>query len=86
MEPLLDHIIILDQSHILLDASVDDITSRYAFRNVSPEGAQSTDVLYTEPGPMGLAAIVRRRDGEAETQVNLELLFDYVELSHGAIR
>lgn len=86
VEPLLDHIIILDQSHILLDASVDDITSRYAFRNVSPEEAQSVDVLYTEPGPMGLAAIVRRRDGEAETQVNLELLFDYVELSHGAIR
>lgn len=86
VEPLLDHIIILDQSHILLNASVDDITARYAFRTVSSEEARSADVLYTEPGPMGLAAIVRRKDCEAETQVNLELLFDYVELSKGAIK
>ena len=34
-------------------------------------------VLYAEPTLQGNAVITKRRDGDAETQVNLELLFNY---------
>ena len=35
------------------------------------------DVLYAEPTLQGNAVIAHRREGDAETQVNLELLFNY---------
>lgn len=78
IESLLDHIIIIDQSRVLLNASVGEITSKYAFRNIPTSEAQLPEVLYTEPSPMGLAAIMSRHDDEEETQMNLELLFDYI--------
>lgn len=34
-------------------------------------------VLYAEPTLQGNAVITRRQEGDAETQVNLELLFNY---------
>jgi ABC-2 type transport system ATP-binding protein len=34
-------------------------------------------VLYAEPTLQGNAVITRRQEGAAETQVNLELLFNY---------
>lgn len=78
IETMLDHIIIIDRSRVLLNESVGSITDRLAFRNVTVDEAKSPDVLYTEPSPMGLSAITRRHEGEGETQLNLELLFDYV--------
>ncbi len=74
VETLLDHIVIIDQSHVLLDCSVGDITRTYAFRNIAE--AQAAKAVYTEPSASGLSAIMPRQDGEEETQINLELLFD----------
>jgi ABC-2 type transport system ATP-binding protein len=34
-------------------------------------------VLYAEPTLQGNAIIANRKEGDAETQVNLELLFNY---------
>jgi ABC-2 type transport system ATP-binding protein len=34
-------------------------------------------VLYAEPTLQGNAVITKRQEGDAETQVNLELLFNY---------
>lgn len=76
IESLLDHIIIIDQSEVLLNSSVSDITARYCFRAISEQDAQKPNVVYTEPSLMGLAAILRRQPDEEETQLNLELLFD----------
>lgn len=78
IESLLDHVILIDQSHVLLNASVSELTTKYAFKNLTLEEAKSSDLLYSEPSPVGITAILKRHDGEEETQLNLELLFDYV--------
>lgn len=74
IENLLDHIIIIDNSHVLLDASTSDITSKYSFRTIPTELA--SEAIYSEPSMGGLNAILHRKADEPETQIDLELLFD----------
>lgn len=77
IESLLDHILILDRSRMLLNASVDDISERYSFE-YRQLGQTDEGVLYSEPAPMGKAVIApRQKDGEV-TPLNLELLFNAV--------
>lgn len=76
VESLLDHILILDHSQLLLNASVGDICDRYTFEYRSP-GEMGDDVIYAEPSLQGNAVITKRGDGE-ETTMNLELLFNAV--------
>ena len=76
VESLLDHILILNQQKLLLDASVADITEKYTFEYRTPD--QMDDVLYAEPSLQGNAVIAPRKEGSAETQLNLELLFNAV--------
>ena len=76
VESLLDHILILSQRELLLNASVADLTEKYVFeyRPVDDHSA----VVYSEPSPQGVAVMAERREGDAETQLNLELLFNAV--------
>lgn len=74
IEKLLDHIVIIDKSRVLLDASTSEITDRYAFRTIAASEAGSA--IYSEPSMGGLNSILKRTDGEPETQINLELLFN----------
>lgn len=74
VESLLDHIVIIDQSHVLLNSSVSAITEAYAFRTIAE--SEAAQAVYTEPCAGGLSAMVHRKDEEEETQLNLELLFD----------
>ncbi len=74
IENLLDHVVIIDNSHVLLDASVSDITKRYSFRVIPTEEASSA--IYAEPSMGGMNAIINRNNDEEETQMNLELLFN----------
>lgn len=76
VESLLDHILILSPQQLLLNASVADITARYVFEYRTP--AEMQDVLYAEPSLQGNAVLAPRKAGDAETQVNLELLFNAV--------
>ena len=76
VEQLLDHILILDRRSVLLNASVQDISREYTFEYRTPQ-QMDADVLYAEPTLQGNAVICRRQEGDAETQVNLELLFNY---------
>ena len=76
VESLLDHILMLSQRELLLDASVQDITDRYVFEYRTPQ--QMDGVLYAEPTLQGNAVIAPRKEGDEETQVNLELLFNAV--------
>ena len=76
VESLLDHILILNQQKLLLDASVADITEKYTFEYRTPD--QMEDALYAEPSLQGNAVIAPRKEGSAETQLNLELLFNAV--------
>ena len=95
VEPLLDHLLILSDSALLLNASVQDLTDRYAF-TLQPAGASrplngtsrpvnggtaavaAEAPLYAEPTLQGNAVITRRREGDPETPLNLELLFNAV--------
>lgn len=77
VEALLDHILIICQSNILMNESVADICNKYSFEYRQP-GEMDGDVLYAEPSLQGNAVIARRKEGSAETQLNLELLFTYI--------
>lgn len=77
VESLLDHILILSQSRMLLDASVADICEKYSFEFRTPAEMDDT-VVYAEPSLQGNAVMALRQEGSPETQMNLELLFDAV--------
>lgn len=77
VEQLLDHILILSQRELLLNASVNDLSSRYIFEYRQP-AELTPDVIHAEPSLQGLSVMAPRKEGDAETQVNLELLFDAV--------
>ena len=66
----------LDQRSVLLNASMQDIQDQYTFEYRTPQQMDDS-VLYAEPTLQGNAVIIRRQEGDAETQVNLELLFNY---------
>ena len=66
----------LDQRSVLLNASIQEIQDQYTFEYRLPQQMDDS-VLYAEPTLQGNAVICRRQEGDAETQVNLELLFNY---------
>ncbi len=68
---ILDHVTIIDQSRVLLNTGMADVTSRLAFRPLR-EGDQPIFVLQSPYGPLGA---VPAHDGE-ETKVDLEMLFN----------
>ena len=76
VEQMLDHILILDQHSVLLNASMQDIQDQYTFEYRTPQQMDDS-VLYAEPTLQGNAVICKRQESAAETQVNLELLFNY---------
>ena len=63
---ILDHVTILDQSKVLLNASIADVMSRLAFRPMR-EGDQP---LFTQPSVMGALVVVPSQPDE-ETAVDL---------------
>jgi len=76
VEALLDHILMLNQRELLLNASVQEMMDKYVFEYRQP--GDMDGVLYAEPTLQGNAVMARRQDGQPETQVNLELLFNAV--------
>ena len=68
---ILDHVIIIDQSKVLLNTGMADVTSRLAFRPLR-DGDQPIFVLQSPYGPL---AAVPADEGE-ETAVDLEMLFN----------
>ena len=67
----LDHVTIIDQSRVLLNASIADVMSKVAFRPLR-EGDEPLFVLQSPYGPLGA---VPAEEGE-ETKVDLEMLFN----------
>ena len=68
---ILDHVVIIDQSRVLLNASFSDVMSKVAFRPLR-DGDQPLFVLQSPFGP--LAAVPASTD--EETAVDLEMLFN----------
>ena len=68
---ILDHVVIIDQSKVLLNAGIAEVMDRVAFRPLR-EGDQPIFVLQS---PMGSLGAVPAQPGE-ETAVDLEMLFN----------
>ncbi len=68
---ILDHVTIIEQSKVLLNASIAEVTGRLAFRPMR-EGDQP---LFVQPSVMGALVVVPAESGE-ETAVDLEMLFN----------
>ena len=76
VEALLDHILMLSPRELLLNASVQEIMEKYVFEYRAVDDGRA--VVYAEPTLQGNAVMALRQEGQAETQVNLELLFNAV--------
>lgn len=83
VEALLDHVVMLEGSHILLDSPTAAICRCLSFEE-RPVGAPLDDVLYEQPSLAGRSVIARNPQGR-ETPLNLELLFNAL-LSAPALR
>ena len=75
IEFLLDHIIIIDNDHLLLNASTGEITDKFIFEYRTP-GSSTEGVIYQEPTLQGNATMAYRKSTDPETNLNLELLFN----------
>ena len=68
---ILDHVVIIDNSKVLLNASFADVTSKVAFRPLRT----GDEPLFVVQSPFGPLAAVPAEAGE-ETVVDLEMLFN----------
>ncbi|MBR4996868.1 MAG: ABC transporter ATP-binding protein [Bacteroidaceae bacterium] len=76
IDSLLDHIVIIDQSSVLLNASNADICRRLLFTEL-PMSEPTDGALYVQPSVSGNSAILPNEYDE-ESRMNLELLFNGV--------
>lgn len=76
IDSLLDHIVIIDQSNVLLNASNADICRRLLFTEL-PMSEPTDGALFVQPSVSGNSAILLNEYDE-ESRMNLELLFNGV--------
>lgn len=74
VELLLDHVVVIDQNRVLTDTPMARLSERLSFVEVE-RGELPADRLYEEQSLRGYSAIVPN-EGDGETPVNLELLFN----------
>lgn len=74
IDRLLDHVVIMENSRVLLDRSVSEITSRLSFA-VTDNKDTVDRALYSQPSLGGYNVIMPNPGGE-ETALNLESLFE----------
>lgn len=83
IDKILDHVLIMDNKHVMLDASTTDICRKLLFvESDNRELAQKA--LYALPSMQGNYLMLPNADGE-ESEINLELLFGAVLSSPGKI-
>lgn len=76
IDMLLDHVAIINGTRLLLNASTADICARLRFEE-RPAGRPVDDALYVQPSIQG-NSVVCPNDGDDDTPLNLELLFNAV--------
>ncbi len=82
IDKLIDAVIVLDNSKILLNQSVEGITRKLAFRTVAELSGQE---LYAEESVAGYQAVIPDAN-DGNTQINLELLFNAVMADRQAVQ
>lgn len=75
LEQLLDHILIMDTSRLILDSDIASVQQKLGFIRNAP--SVPANAIYSLPAPGGYDLIVRNDGNEPETDVNLEILFDF---------
>lgn len=75
IDMLLDHVLLLDESRLLVNCSTAEICRRLRFEEW-PMGTPVEDALYVQPSLQGQMVILPNDDPERETPLNLELLFN----------
>lgn len=73
IDSLLDHVIIIDDKHVLLDASTTLINERLYFGE--GEAKENDNVIYSQPS-IGGNSLLRANKGGEDSNINLELLFN----------
>lgn len=73
IEQLLDHVVIMNQNKVLLNSSMARVASKLAF-GLTTDPEEIASALLSMPDLMG-TAVVKINDGTAETEINLEMLF-----------
>ena len=73
---LLDHVIIMENQGVLLNAPIAEITARLAFETTT-DPSRREDALFMVPSLQGDNIVYLNTDGR-ETAVNLETLFSFV--------
>lgn len=76
IDNVLDHVVIMNNSRVLLDESIVRVTERLAFVE-SESPALAEEALYKLPSVQGNSLLLPNREG-VETKLNLELLFGAV--------
>ena len=76
IDNVLDHVVIMNNSRVLLDESIARVTERLAFVE-SDSPALAEEALYKLPSVQGNSLLLPNREG-VETKLNLELLFGAV--------
>ena len=76
IDSLLDHIVIIDRSSVLLNASSDEICRRLLFTE-QPISEPTDGALFVQPSVVGNSVILPNEFDE-ESRLNLELLFNGV--------
>ncbi len=75
IDRILDHVIITDSNHVIYNESVAHTLNRLQFLTTTDKEEISA-ALYSRPAVDGCDIVTLNRDGEAETDINLELLFE----------
>ncbi len=75
IEGIIDSVLILDKGKIIFNRSLEEVSRKLCFKNL--KNIEDANVLYSEKGITGYAAIVRNT-GEEESHINLELLFNAI--------
>lgn len=81
LDQLIDRVVILDESNILLNASVGEITDKLYFTHLEP----AEDAIYAEQTIHGRWGVQRNTLG-AESQMDMEILFNAATGNRQAIK
>lgn len=84
VEKILDHVCIIDNNGVLLNTSMFEVSKHISFR-VTNDRELIENALMSFDAPGG-ASIVERATPDNETDVNLEMLFEFVESNRDLVK
>lgn len=77
LDRVLDHVLMIDNTGILLNESIEELQQRYCF-NFTTSPQEISNAIYVQPTAGGFNVISPKTDETEETDVNLESLFEFV--------